>query len=426
MLNEVVDESIYNEDPNELDRKRLIKGAETRLSEERPNLFDIFYLNSGSCKTFLPSVCSPYMLLDPNEASKYLNLKYPREISQEELEILLNSIDPFIDSENKYWYFINMFIQEKIQPTEDNLLTPFNDEIQKLIDQPVNDLEKLVLTLDKGRDYDIDEHQEFYNQLYHKLCFFLSIAWLDRFQNDLLKSIIKTIPKQELPNIPVEDISFYTKTQKKYRERVYMQGSDVPKEKQFNYYARMFFDATRKIQSEHAKEHLIPQSGIEGFQYWGDEEVDFRDEIKLKITNEDGKSILPDYEASVYMGYDWNKYNRRKYNPRNLPPKSIRGYIFRIYYPELDGKSAPRYKILPNLISPDDEVPDPNYKYTAIVFEADKPYLPLCFRIVDKQWDTYRNGGTATQFVQGVYTLQITFKASLHYKGKMPRIKKDK
>ena len=426
MLDDTLSEDIYNEDGSELDRRRIIKGAETRLFEERPNLFDIFYLNSGLCSKFLPTVCSPYVLLDPVAVTQYLELKYPREITEDEIELLLHSLDLFLDTSNRYWYFVNMFITEKYKPTEDTLLVPFNDDIQKLIDQPVDELEKLVITFEQQRDFDIDEHQKFYDQLFHKLRFFLSMAWLDRHQNDLLKSVMKTLPKQQLAHVPQINDSFLTKTQKKYRQRIYMQGEDADKQRQYNYFAKMFFDATRKIQSEHAKQHLIPQSGIEGFQYWGDEEVEFRDEIKLKVINEDGKSVLPDYEASVYMGYDWNKYNRRKYNPLNLPPKSVRGYIFRIYYPELtDRAAAPRFKIVPSLIRPNEEVPDPSYKYTAIVFEADKPYLPLCFRIVDKQWDTYRNGGTASQFVQGVYTLQITFKASLHYKGKTPKVKKE-
>ena len=412
---------IYDNEDNELERKRLIKGSETRLAEERPNLFDIFYINSG-ISMHLPTVCSPYTLLDPDGVVKFLGLQYPRDVTKEEIEIVIDSIDKFIESNNRYWHFCKMFLTERIDPTPEDIIEPFKEDIKEIIDMPVDELEALVLTLEKQKELDIKEHKDFYNQLYHKLRVFLSMSWLDRFHNDLLKNAIKRLVKQELKEIPEIDDSFFTKTQKKFRQRVLMQGEDGFK--QYNHYAKRFFDARRKIRSENAKEHLIPQAGIEGLQYWGDEEVEFNDTIKLKVKNENGLLVLPDYEANVYLGYDWNRYNRKKFNPMNLPPKSIRGYIFRIYYPELKNRAvAPRYRLIPELIDKNEPVPDQQYKYTAIVFEAAEPYLPIGFRIVDKEWDTYRNDGVCSSFVQGVFTFQITFKAALHYKGKMKKPK---
>ncbi|EAY23563.1 hypothetical protein TVAG_118990 [Trichomonas vaginalis G3] len=412
----------------DLNRERLIKGSVRRLKEERPNLFDNFFINWEGAydknitheneANWYPSICSPYILLDTEGVKKYLELNYPRNVPAEDIETLISNVECFVTNAHDYWYYIKLFLEFRSEEVEENLITPFNEDIIHITDISVDELEALFHTFALQQKFDIEDHAEFYKQLFHRMKFLLSTAWLDRYHNNLLKKTIKLLPKRELAKFEEGDVSFLTKTQKKFKQRLLMQENG---QKMFNHFSRRYFDARRHIQSEHPTK-LMPQLSIEGMQYWGDEEVEFNDTIQLKLKVKDGSMVIPDFEAVQYMGYDWNVHKRQKYDPDHPPPKSIRGYCFRIYYPALADKvcSPPRYRLCPEYLDPNEPVPDPNYRYTAILFEAEKPYLPICFRIVDKQWDERRTGGIRRSFIQGVFTFQITFVASLYYKGYIP------
>jgi hypothetical protein len=165
----------------------------------------------------------------------------------------------------------------------------------------------------------------------------------------------------------------------------------------------------------------VPANSLEDQHYWGDEEVGFDDRIEVPVKNVRGR-VLPQYEAISYLGIDWNAYNRAKYDEDHPPPKTIRGYRFRIFYPNTADKTrAPTFVLDKNLIDPKATPPDPRYTYTTIVFEAGDPYLPIAFRIIDKQWDTYRNDGYISSFRNGVFTFQFAFKASLYHQGYQPK-----
>ncbi|KAI5661925.1 hypothetical protein M9H77_21248 [Catharanthus roseus] len=48
----------------------------------------------------------------------------------------------------------------------------------------------------------------------------------------------------------------------------------------------------------------------------------------------------PKYLNRVHSGYVWNKYNKIHYDHENHPlPKTIEGYQFNVFYPDLVGKS---------------------------------------------------------------------------------------
>ena len=50
--------------------------------------------------------------------------------------------------------------------------------------------------------------------------------------------------------------------------------------------------------------------------------------------------------ALLSPGYEWNKYNQTHYDHDNPPPKTVQGYKFNIFYPDLiDKKKAPEYKV---------------------------------------------------------------------------------
>ena len=56
----------------------------------------------------------------------------------------------------------------------------------------------------------------------------------------------------------------------------------------------------------------------------------------------------PRYFNRVKTGYDWNKYNQTHYDHDNPPPKTVQGYKFNIFYPDLlDRTKAPTFFLEP-------------------------------------------------------------------------------
>ena len=61
------------------------------------------------------------------------------------------------------------------------------------------------------------------------------------------------------------------------------------------------------------------------------------------------KTRKPKYFNRVHTGYDWNKYNQTHYDHDNPPPKTVQGYKFNLFYPDLIDKSkAPAFSIMPD------------------------------------------------------------------------------
>ncbi len=97
-------------------------------------------------------------------------------------------------------------------------------------------------------------------------------------------------------------------------------------------------------------------------------------------------------------GYDWNKYNQTHYDHDNPPPKSVQGYKFNIFYPDLIDKSVtPKYVAVDRLVVVASvgvvtlEVPRRYYlepadvpEFVIIRFHAGPPYEDIAFKIVNK------------------------------------------
>ena len=408
------------QDQEEFERQRLIKGVNQRLKENRPKLFDLFYVNTGNLKDYLPSICASYVFLDSDAVSKFTGLKHPREITEKDLNEVKDMCQYF-SSIDKYWEYLIVILENKTEnPPDVDLINDYNQDLIKIVEEEsVDELEQQIKIIESNAfKNDLEEHQEFYAQLVRRMRLILATSWHDRYHNALLKKVTKDLPPRNVVQVPETDMSFYTKAQKKFRIKVLQQVSG---NQMLNKVMKQFFDMQHVVRFENSRERLIPQNQIEGLQYWGDEEFEFTDRIELKYKRSIENMKLPDYEAVVYKGHDWNQHNRMNYNQDKLPPKTIRGYRFRIFYPDLiNSKNAPTFKFDPSLLRKDDPVPDPSYKYTVIVFEAGPPYLSIAFRIVDKELDIYRTNGVTVHFNHGVYTFQIVFKASLYLKTRAP------
>eukprot|EP01126_Amoeba_proteus_P036891 TRINITY_DN3776_c0_g1_i5.p1 TRINITY_DN3776_c0_g1~~TRINITY_DN3776_c0_g1_i5.p1 ORF type:complete len:263 (-),score=74.90 TRINITY_DN3776_c0_g1_i5:287-988(-) len=125
----------------------------------------------------------------------------------------------------------------------------------------------------------------------------------------------------------------------------------------------------------------------------------FTREIELEGTNKKDL-IKPKYYNRVIMGIDWNKYNIAHYDEDTPPPKTVQGYQFNIFYPELDSKTSPRYEIVST------ENPD----LVIIVFKSDPPYHDIAFKIASGDWEYSQRKGFKSIFSNGILHLYFRYK----------------
>ncbi|KAI5660761.1 hypothetical protein M9H77_20084 [Catharanthus roseus] len=110
----------------------------------------------------------------------------------------------------------------------------------------------------------------------------------------------------------------------------------------------------------------------------------------------------PKYFNRVHTGYIWNKYNQNHYNHENPPPKTIEGYKFNIFYPDLLDKSkAPSYSI---------EKDGEEEKTCILRFHGGPPYEDIAFRIVNNEWEYSKKKGFKCIFERGILHLYFNFK----------------
>ena len=116
----------------------------------------------------------------------------------------------------------------------------------------------------------------------------------------------------------------------------------------------------------------------------------------------------PRYINSVRTGWDWNKYNKTHYDYDNPPPKTVQGYRFNIFYPDLIDKTiTPSFKIEPSSTSSGQ---DDASQFAVLRFTAGPPYEDIAFQILNKEWDANRRAGFKSTFNRGVLQLHFNFK----------------
>lgn len=120
--------------------------------------------------------------------------------------------------------------------------------------------------------------------------------------------------------------------------------------------------------------------------------------------HEKHKPRKPKYFNRVHTGYEWNKYNQTHYDHDNPPPKTVQGYKFNIFFPDLiDKTEAPTYGCEKDPDSPDSS--------TCILrFHAGPPYEDIAFRIVNKEWEYSHKKGFKSTFERGILHLYFNFK----------------
>ena len=138
---------------------------------------------------------------------------------------------------------------------------------------------------------------------------------------------------------------------------------------------------------------------------FGSEENNLADEVQLpsKVLAWHNKYAprKPRYSNRVRTGFDWNKYNKTHYDSENPPPKTVQGYKFNIFYPDLIDKSkAPTYSVEPS----------DSADFAVLRFHAGPPYEDIAFKIVNKEWAAGRRRGFKCVFERGQLQLHFSLK----------------
>ena len=135
-----------------------------------------------------------------------------------------------------------------------------------------------------------------------------------------------------------------------------------------------------------------------------DNELVFNDIVEIKKEYEwakDYKPIKPRYANKKILGFDWNKHNQAHYDNINLPPKTVSGYRFNIFYPNLVDKTKTPKFYLQRCDTPD---------MCIIRFESGAPYEDIAFKIINREWNTRQKGDFLNVFDKGVLKLYFKFK----------------
>ncbi|NXB69798.1 CATIN protein, partial [Donacobius atricapilla] len=110
----------------------------------------------------------------------------------------------------------------------------------------------------------------------------------------------------------------------------------------------------------------------------------------------------PRFFNRVHTGFEWNKYNQTHYDSDNPPPKTVQGYKFNIFYPDLiDKRSMPEYFL---------EACQDNKDFAILRFHAGPPYEDIAFKIVNREWEYSHRHGFRCQFANGIFQLWFHFK----------------
>lgn len=120
----------------------------------------------------------------------------------------------------------------------------------------------------------------------------------------------------------------------------------------------------------------------------------------------------PRFYNRVHTGYEWNKYNRTHYDHDNPPPKTVEGYKFNIFYPDLvDPSVTPTYKLSAVGAGGGGGAGGPGASDVCVLtFSAGPPYEDIAFKIVNREWEHSHRRGFRCSFERGILHLWFNFR----------------
>jgi len=165
--------------------------------------------------------------------------------------------------------------------------------------------------------------------------------------------------------------------------------------------ARLRRPAETKMDGEAADsvgDQLRAREAARGF---ADDEEQMLETAEVETRDVDGLR-KPRYLNRIKTGYEWNKYNQAHYTPEEPPPKTVQGYKFNIFYPDLvDATQPPIYKL---------EACPGEDDFAILRFKAGPPYRDVAFKLVNQQWESQPKRGFRCVWERGILTLAFNFK----------------
>eukprot|EP01119_Soliformovum_irregulare_P008278 TRINITY_DN21409_c0_g1_i1.p1 TRINITY_DN21409_c0_g1~~TRINITY_DN21409_c0_g1_i1.p1 ORF type:complete len:431 (+),score=163.45 TRINITY_DN21409_c0_g1_i1:117-1295(+) len=321
---------------------------------------------------------------------------------------IFNEMDP---SHSEFWAALRVVAQ-------DSLAESNRDGVHKAISADVSNIfagknydalikleEQITKKIENGGD------PEYWEGLLKRLVFYKAKAKLheinQRIESDYGKSGSKTKPAEtKSESKPSPAISDESESKTPY---IYKSSSEKPIEP-----IAKFVDPKRaKLEEEMKKIKKNLEADATGVQMNDDQMWKRELENGMAEGEEPFNTAqpLPDADPSlkaprffnrVIMGCEWNKYNQTHYDQDNPPPKTILGYRFNIFYPDLaDLRKTPHYRVekLP-------ETPD----FVILRFVASAPYSDVTFMIANREWEHSHKKGFRCAFERGIMHLHFSFK----------------
>ena len=347
--------------------------------------------------------------------------KYESDSEGELNKIAINQMDYFAKlNASRKKILQNKINEYKENKINEDIMNKNRKKINKLKDKHTTHTKnnKNILNLEEQEDIDIEEDNK---QKANKFLDFIMNQKQKQKEELLEKDDSSSSEKQESDK---EALNFLQKIKGHKNKNSYLdQIKDLPLAKYDN-------DKNKKEEKDEEMEMTEFQKTIQNFDKYldkndisgvytnleiientfrdleknSDNELVFNDIVEIKKEYEwskDYKPIKPRYANKKILGFDWNRHNQAHYDNVNLPPKTVNGYRFNIFYPNLvDKTKTPKFYLQRS------ETPD----MCIIRFESGAPYEDVAFKIINREWNTRQKGDFLNVFDKGVLKLYFKFK----------------
>ncbi|GJD11290.1 Cactin [Galdieria sulphuraria] len=417
-----------------------LKKQEIRLSESRPQLVDLLAQNLRlDLDPKFVLLNPPYALLEKLPVERLKSLRDELE-DEKSFAIALatptakgkrrNSVFDLLPfSPTDYWSdilsvldLVKTRLEQQVtrEPSSNNNGDSFQviqEACAFLEEKTVEELEEMKLAIEKELSEGTAVDTEYWEFLLQNIDIFKSKFYLRKKHIQLLRQKVSLVDRilvsRERPNDVRCDVTSDLSSNQLHKlkesiEEVIKKLQANPNDPTIHDMDEVFIAQLKRLDNANISNHSIDNGDIKKEEMLlererakgleEDEEI-FMDEVELKgsassrYTSEDAsKPRKPKYFNRVLAGYEWNKYNQTHYDHDNPPPKTVQGYKFNIFYPNLaDPSKAPTY-VVEKTDNPD---------ICIIRFSAGPPYQDIAFKIVNREWERSHRKGFKCCFERG-------------------------
>jgi hypothetical protein len=324
------------------------------------------------------------------------------DLSQDEIQELIPDIDTFLqlsnkskDEHKKYWESILVIATDKrrkhnMRTTGAAIHRSIFDDVERLIhNKSSSELDSLQIDIEKNiKDGNVAD-RSYWEEIGLQVTLERAKTYVMKHHKNILHQVTELLNNmkdksnndegyaEEKEGYPIESISSSLTPALDLPDNI---GNDETINEKY-------IDASsQELDADEEKMGRTDEVTLPGKTYhWGDKY----------------RPRKPRYFNRVRTGWEWNKYNQTHYDHDNPPPKTVQGYKFAIFYPDLIDKTiTPKYYL---------EASD-HPEFAILRFHAGPPYEDIAFRIVNRQWDTDRRSGFRSVFERGILQLHFNFK----------------